>query len=86
MKKWIGLVLFGLMGCSPPPPPSPEPLVTDVNGYVYRLVEQEKKRPDGTVQIELWERITPPETNHWYTPTLSSKVHGGTPMFNSIQR
>jgi len=86
MKKIWGFALLSfLTGCRPPQPSIPE-TVTDINGYVYRLISPEKSLGNGMVQVELWERIEPLETNHYYTPTLGSKINGGTPIFISLSR
>ena len=77
----FGICLF-MVSCSPK-----QVVVTDSNGYKYRLVEREKKLSNNTVQTELWERIEPLDTNRWYTPTLSSKINTNSPpLFNSLMR
>jgi hypothetical protein len=75
---------FVLVSCSPQPT---EVRTIDIHGYKYRLVSVEKQLGPGMTQSELWERIEPLDTNHWYTPTLSSKVNSNSaPMFNSLMR
>lgn len=80
------IVLFGIcllmVSCSPK-----QVFVTDTQGYKYRLVEREKKLTDNISQTELWERVEPLDTNHWYSPTLASKFDtNNPPMFNSLMR
>lgn len=94
---WLPLIfsLF-LIGCKVehqeplkvyPSKPTVGIIVVDVHGYKYRLVSLEKKLDGPLSQSELWERIDPLETNHWYTPTLSSKRDiNSMLMFNSLAR
>lgn len=61
--------------------------VRDVHSYQYRLVTNEYILPNGYTQVELWERIKPLDTNHWYTPALKPESQTNlTPMFNSLSR
>lgn len=93
---WISLVFVLLfIGCSSgqepiksyPAKPKIGIIAIDVHGYQYRLVSLEKKISDGIFLSEIWEKIKPLETNHWYTPTLSSKEDTNAPlMFNSLGR
>ena len=96
-------LLFVLVGCSPNVEIVPystsssqpvdteqvvtEQFVTDVRGYKYRLISPDITNENGTVTVELWERIEPLVTNRWYTRDLSSRLDPEkTPMFNSISK
>lgn len=94
---WLPLVFaLLLVGCSAkqqeplksyPSKPTVGVVVIDINGYKYRLVSLEKSLGGVLSQSELWERIDPLETNHWYTPTLASKKNtNSSPMFNTLMR
>lgn len=68
-------------------PQTPEITVVDTIGYKYRLIQPEKVLSNNILQVELWERIDPLDTNRWYTPTLASKLYtNNPPLFNSISR
>lgn len=86
MKYTVGLLilLFVLVGCDKPQQPT---IVKDSLGHTYKLVESERKLTNGLAQVELWERIEPLDTNHWYTPILSSlKDTNNPPIFQSLMR
>ena len=62
-------------------------IVTDVHGYKYRMISHEVKYSNGISKAELWERIDPLETNHWYTISLGSQFDtNNPPIFNSLMR
>ena len=66
-------------------------IVTDVHGYKYKQFSPSYKS-NGLTYFSLWERIDPPVTNRWYTPSLSTELmmnrheSDGVYLFNSIQR
>lgn len=60
-------------------------VVVDVNGRKYRKLTEERLT-NGVGKVDIWERIDPPNSNNWYTPTLSSKILGNTIEFNSLYR
>ena len=62
-------------------------MTTDVNGYKYQLVQSAKQDGGVISDAELWERVFPEDTNHWYEMTLASKQNTNSPpMFNSLSR
>lgn len=96
---WVCLVAAILVGCSPKKETSvasTKPTVlavevgtvkTDYDGKKYKLVQAAKDLGNGIYQSDLWERIDPLETNHWYTPTLGSVMDTNSPLiFNSLMR
>ena len=44
--------------------------VTDGNGYKYQQVST-SLTTNGIIHDAVWQRVSPLDTNHWYTPTLS---------------
>ena len=59
----IGLILVGCSNKS---------TVTDGNGYKYQqITAASSSTTNGIIQDAVWQRISPLDTNHWYTPTLS---------------
>lgn len=84
------IMMLVLSSCNKPDKSVVQPsakVLVDSRGYKYRLVSPEKVLPGGMIQAELWERFDPLETNHWYTPTLSSKYDTNSPtVFNSLMR
>jgi hypothetical protein len=78
-----------IAGCSHTPSVAPQTsiVVVDGIGQKYRFVSPEVTNKNGTVTSELWEKIEPLDTNHWFARTLSSRLNtNGTPMFNSLSR
>lgn len=55
------------------------------NGRVYRKLSNESLA-NGAGVVDIWEQISPPNTNSWYTPTLSSRILGIEIEFNSLYR
>lgn len=87
----FAILMIGLLaGCRPVVEKQPyiEPtVVTDARGQKYRFVSPEMANANGTTTAELWEKIEPLDTNHWYTPTLASKFDtNNPPLFNSLMR
>ncbi len=61
--------------------------VYDGFGKKYRKVTEERVLGSGISNVEVWERYEPLDTNHWYTPTLTSKIYtNDAPGFNSLFR
>lgn len=88
---WFAILLsVFVLGCRPvveKQPYIPDTVVTDVSGKKYRFVSPAMANANGTVTVELWERIEPLDTNRWYTPTLGSKMDTNSPpMFHSLMR
>lgn len=54
-------------------------IVSDVDGNKYQLVEKSIKIDTFTATIEKWQRISPPDTNHWYSKTLTSQIYTNLP-------
>lgn len=69
------------------PIPTVNGIATDYLGNQYRMVSPEIVNSNGTTTAELWERIQPLETNHWYTPSLGSRFDTNhPPIFTSLMR
>jgi hypothetical protein len=69
------VMLVLLLGCSSKPAPAPITAV-DIQGYKYKLVQPARQHLKfHTRYPALWERIEPPDPNHWYTPSLASQVN-----------
>jgi len=88
---WLVILLsVFVLGCRPVVEKQPyiDPtVVTDVRGQKYRFVSPEMANADGTVTVELWEKIEPLDTKRWYTPSLGSKLDtNNPPIFNSLMR
>lgn len=83
-------LILTLCGCRPVIEKQPyiDPIVVvDSSGQKYRFVSPEIVNANGTTTAELWEKIEPLDTNHWYTPTLASKIYTNQPpLFNSLMR
>lgn len=76
------LIALILLGCNPNVRE-----VVDIHGYKYRLVSSEKVISDTISQVEIWERVNPLDTNHWYTPTASSRLNTNqVMMFQTLMR
>lgn len=61
--------------------------VIDGFGKKYRKVTDERTLGSGISNVEVWERYEPLDTNHWYTPTITSKIYTNDPPgFNSLFR
>jgi hypothetical protein len=60
-------------------------IVVDSLGRRYRKLSNESLT-NGAGVVDIWERIEPPNTNNWYTPTLSSRIIGLDIEFNSLYR
>lgn len=82
MKRLLFLLL--LTGCATGPPQLER--ATNELGQVFELVQPAIK--DGAfTDIELWERVQPPDTNRWWTPSLDWTLHpGNAPSFKSVLR
>jgi hypothetical protein len=88
MKKVLIAIILAMVfvGCHKQPEVS-SVVVTDISGKKYRLVSAEKKISDIMTKPEVWERIEPLDTNHWYSRTLSSVINTNEPaMFNSFPK
>lgn len=83
-------MLLAMLGCKPVSDKKPhiDPIIAiDESGKKYRFVSPEMVNSNGVVISELWERIQPPDTNNWYTPSLSSKLDTNKPKsFNALMR
>jgi len=82
-----------ISGCDPKPPkliPTLESTVRSVidsNGDTYLFISPERTLPNGEIQVELWEKIAPHDTQRWYTPTLASRLNTNQPpTFNPLLR
>lgn len=63
------------------------PVVLDLRGNMYRLYRPETYLSGVLSETELWERINPPDTNHWYTRSLNSRKNTNeVPFFYSLAR
>jgi hypothetical protein len=62
-------------------------VIVDVSNNTYRKVTNKKTSNFGVEEFELWERISPQDTNRWFSPTLSSfKNKASAPVFNGFSR
>lgn len=79
--KRLFFLLF-LTGCATTPP-QPERATNEL-GQVFELVQPAIKDGDFT-DIELWERVSPPDTNSFYTPSLEWQLYPtNPPSFKAI--
>lgn len=77
----LSAALF-LTGCLTTPP-QPERATNEI-GQVFELVQPAITNAAFT-DIELWERVSPPETSHWFTPSLDWTLHPtNPPSFKAI--
>ena len=84
MKNLIFIcILFILCGCQKDPEPR---ILVDVRGYKYKLI-QETQIKGPLIYLELWERIEPKDTNHYYSRTLESETFNSQiPIFFPVSR
>jgi hypothetical protein len=63
------------------------PVVVDNLGYKYRLHRPQRTLSEMLTEIELWERIDPPDKKRWYARTLGSKRDTNRPpIFVSVEK
>ena len=70
-------IIFLSVGCTKS---SEVKTVTTPNGYVYKFIKKGKVIGDNQKEIDIWERIVPPDTNNWYYPPLQSMSNTNVPM------
>ena len=76
----LSLSVF-LIGCGK------QSVVTDSNGYQYKMIKSEQVSSNGQTSVALWQRVKPLDTNRYYTPTLEWQTNtNGTPSFNPIAK
>ena len=55
----------------------PQNYVKDVNGFTYKKISSGIKTQDGD-RTDIWQRISPLDTNNYYTPTVIWLVNNNT--------
>lgn len=81
---YVIAALIFLFGCATAPP-QPERATNEL-GQVFELVQPAITNAAYT-DIELWERISPADSNRWYTPSLDWQLHqGNVPSFKSVMK